>query len=167
MADDPTPDIDQAADPRPAHGGSFVPDAFVPPDPPRTDSFWLEPLGLEHNEADYAAWTSSMEHIHATPGFESKRWPHPMTLEENAGDLREHADHFVRRVGFTYTVRSCADGDVIGCVYIYPSSDSAMDASVRSWVRASHAQLDAELWSLVTHWLDAQWPFHAVEYAPR
>jgi hypothetical protein len=29
----------------------------------------LEPLGPEHNEQDYDAWTSSMEHIAETPGF--------------------------------------------------------------------------------------------------
>lgn len=137
------------------------------PSPPGTERFWLEPLGLEHNEADYRAWTSSMEHIHATPGFESKRWPHQMTLEENAGDLRQHADHFLRRLGFAYTVRSCVDDDVIGCVYIYPSRDATTDASVRSWVRASHAELDVDLRRTVAGWLDAEWPFRSVDYAPR
>lgn len=144
-----------------------MPDAFVVPSPPSTDRFWLEPLGVEHNEADYEAWTSSMEHIHATPGFEAKRWPHPMTLDENAGDLREHADHFEQNLGFTYTVRSSIDDDVIGCVYIYPSPDAAADAAVRSWVRASHAGLDAELWRTVADWLATEWPFRAVDYAPR
>jgi hypothetical protein len=28
--------------------------------------FVLEPLGPEHNEQDFAAWTSSMDHIIAT-----------------------------------------------------------------------------------------------------
>lgn len=167
MADDPTPDIDEAADPLPAHGRPFVPDDFVVPSPPRTQRFWLEPLGVEHNEADYEAWTSSMEHIHATPGFESKRWPHPMTMDENADDLREHADHFARRLGFTYTVRGCDDGDVIGCVYIYPGRDAATDVSVKSWVRATRAQWDAELWRTVADWLEAEWPFDTVDYAPR
>ena len=130
-------------------------------------SFWLEPFGVEHNEPDYDAWTSSIEHIHATPGFESKRWPHAMTLDENAGDLRQHADHFARRLGFTYTVRSRTDDDVIGCVYIYPSPEPAMDVSVRSWVRASHASLDASLWRTIVDWLNADWPFKRIDYAPR
>ena len=34
-----------------------------------TSEFVLEPLGPEHNDQDYNAWTSSMEHIAATPGF--------------------------------------------------------------------------------------------------
>ncbi len=167
MADEQTPDIDERPDPRPAHGRPFVPVGFVAPPPPRTESLWLEPLGPQHNDADYAAWTSSVEHIHATPGFESKRWPHPMTPAENEGDLLMHADHFDRQLGFTYTVRGTADDDVIGCVYIYPSDDASIDASVRSWVRVSHAHLDAELWRLIRDWLQHDWPFSAIDYAAR
>lgn len=169
MAAEETTDIDEEPDPRPAHGAAFVPAEFVPPPPPRTERFWLEPLDERHNEADYAAWTSSVEHIHATPGFESKRWPHPMSLAENAGDLRMHARHFEERVGFTYTVRDAADDDVIGCVYIYPSRDPSQDVDVRSWVRVSHAELDVELWSTVLGWLGEAWPFRAdrIDYAPR
>lgn len=107
-----------------------------------------------------------MDHIRATPGFGEMDWPRPMSIEENAGDLRMHADHFERRVGFTYTVRSTADDDVIGCVYIYPSDDPDIDASVRSWVRSSHAELDVPLWRTMRDWLKG-WPFGTVDYAPR
>ena len=167
MAEEQTPDIDERPDPRPAHGRPLVPASFTPPPPPRTEHLWLEPLGPQHNEADYAAWSSSVAHIHATPGFESKRWPHPMTLAENEADLVMHADHFERRLGFTYTVRSTADDDVIGCVYIYPSDNASIEVGVRSWVRASHAHLDAELWRTVNEWLLCDWPFNVVDYAPR
>src|SRR5258708_7558762 len=34
-----------------------------------TEQFRLEPLGPQHNDADYAAWTASSAHIQATPGF--------------------------------------------------------------------------------------------------
>ncbi len=167
MAEEQIPDIDERPDPRPAHGRPFVSADFTPPPPPRTKNIWLEPLGRQHNDADYAAWTSSVDHIHATPGFESKRWPHPMTLGENEADLVMHADHFERRVGFTYTVRSVADDDVVGCVYIYPSDDPQCDASVRSWVRASQAHLDGELWRTTRDWLLDEWPFRTVQYAAR
>jgi hypothetical protein len=56
---------------------------------------------------------------------------------------------------------------VIGCVYIYPPADSEYDARALSWVRASHAQLDAPLWRVVSEWLASDWPFGSVEYAPR
>ena len=48
----------------------FVPLDFVVPLGLETSRFRLEPLGPEHNEADYHAWSYSMEHIHATPGWE-------------------------------------------------------------------------------------------------
>ena len=146
-------------------------DAFVPPDfavPLRLDAprFHLEPLGPEHNEADYAAWSSSQDHIHATPGWEGSSWPREMTLDENRGDLERHAEDFKARTGFTYTVLEPA-GDVIGCVYIYPDSEDAYDARVLSWVRASHADLDAPLWRAVSDWVASDWPFERVNYAAR
>jgi hypothetical protein len=53
---------------------SFVPDDFAVPRSLVGDGFWLEPLGPEHNEGDYQAWTSSIAHIRATPGFEGRSW---------------------------------------------------------------------------------------------
>jgi hypothetical protein len=147
---------------------------LVPPDfdvPPglETSEFVLEPLGPEHNEADYAAWTSSLEHIAATPGFRDGSWPREMTPDENRADLQRHADDFRNRTGFTYTVLDPTGRDVIGCVYIYPlrDGDSEGDASVLSWVRESHAHLDTPLWRAVGEWLESDWPFAGVQYAPR
>lgn len=141
---------------------------FVPPDfnVPRLfvgPGFHLEPLDAHHNERDYEAWTTSSDHIKATPGFENWDWPHPMTLEENLVDLVGHAADFTNRTGFTYSI---LDGDeVIGCVYIYPSSDN--DASVRSWVRASRAGMDRPVWQALSDWLARVWPFATIDYAGR
>jgi hypothetical protein len=144
----------------------FVPPDFVVPLRLETPQFVLEPLGPQHNEADYAAWTSSMEHIHATPGWEKSSWPRPMTLDENRADLERHASDFESRTGFTYTVLS-PEGDVIGCLYIYPVPGGAVDALVESWVRASESELDAPLWRAVSDWVESDWPFASVEYAAR
>ena len=146
--------------------------AFVPPDFDvplglETSEFVLEPLGPEHNEQDYDAWTSSTAHIHVTPGWEASTWPREMTPDENRADLQRHADDFRNRKGFTYTVLDPANRDVIGCVYLYPLPDGDDDARALSWVRASHAQLDAPLWIVVSEWLASDWPFGSVEYAPR
>ena len=81
---------------------------------------FVRTLGPEHNEHDYDAWTSSMEHIAETPGFPDGSWPREMTRDENRADLQRHADDFRNRKGFTYTVLDPAGRDVIGCVYIYP-----------------------------------------------
>ena len=60
-----------------------------------------------------------------------------------------------------------ASGDVIGCVYIYPSTKDGVDADIRSWVRASRPELDTPLYRTVTEWLRADWPFTTFDYAPR
>jgi RimJ/RimL family protein N-acetyltransferase len=144
---------------------SFVPDDFQPPVTLAADDFLLEPLGPEHNEADYEAWSSSIDHIRSTPGFTEGRWPHPMTLEENRADLERHARDFAARSGFTYTVLDPSDRDVIGCIYIYPDKQGDDDAVVNSWVRATHAGRDAALRELVSGWLAEAWPFARVRYA--
>jgi hypothetical protein len=157
----------------------FVPEEFAVPGELVTAEFRLEPLGPQHNAGDYEAWTSSMAHIRATPGFENWRWPYPMPPEQNLADLREHAGDFAARTGFTYTVLAGPDDRVVGCVYIYPAkpadggadageeSGAAGAADVRSWVRADRAELDVPLYTAVSAWLRDAWPFTSVRYAPR
>jgi len=145
----------------------FVPPEFVVPLALVTERFRLEPLGPQHNDSDYEAWSSSVEHIHRTPGWETSSWPDDRSKSDNLRDLQRHADDFENRAGFTYTVLDPATGDVIGCVYIYPEQSGQHDASVRSWVRASRAELDVELWRSVTAWLADEWPFERVAYAER
>jgi Acetyltransferase (GNAT) domain len=152
----------------------FVPADFAVPAGLTAAEFRLEPLGPQHNAADYAAWTASMDHIRATPGFAGWGWPVPMTLAANLGDLERHAADFAARRGFTYTVLSAGAGEVIGCVYIYPPRDGdpgraggEWPAAVRSWVRADRAGLDRVLYEAVREWLEAAWPFRSTEYAAR
>jgi RimJ/RimL family protein N-acetyltransferase len=146
---------------------TFVPAGFDPPAGLDGDGFVLEPLGPEHNDADYAAWTSSMQHIRDTPGYAGRSWPREMTLEQNRDDLVRHRRDFEAREGFTYTVRDPADGDVIGCVYIYPTRPEQDGAAhVESWVRADRASLDAPLHDAVRAWL-RDWPFQRIDYAER
>jgi RimJ/RimL family protein N-acetyltransferase len=145
----------------------FAPSGFVAPLALATEQFRLEPLGPQHNEPDYEAWSSSLEHIRQTPGWEKSSWPDDRDLEANLRDLQRHADDFENRTGFTYTVLDPATGDVIGCVYIYPDKSGEHDAKVLSWVRASRAELDEPLWRTVSDWLEADWPFESVSYAER
>jgi hypothetical protein len=143
----------------------FVPTVFDPPTALATDEFRLEPLGPQHNMADHAAWTSSIDHIRSTPGYAGGDWPPiaGMTLEQNLSDLRRHADDFVRRTGFTFTVLDPDDDDVIGCVYLYPSRSEDSDVTVRSWVRADRAHLDVPLADAVARWLATDWPWRRVD----
>ena len=140
---------------------TFVPADFDPPTTLVTDRFRLEPLGPEHNEADRAAWMSSVEHIRSTPGYPDGSWPPVggMPLESNLADLERHAADFQSRKGFTFTVLDPEDGDVIGCVYLYPADTDEHDVSVQSWVRADRAELDTPLADALTAWIAADWPW--------
>ena len=138
--------------------------AFDPPPNLVCEIFRLEPLGPEHNERDYGAWMSSIDHIHNTTGFEEHAWPSPMTLEQNLADMEMHAREFIDRTGFTYSI---LDGDeVTGCLYIYPpaAGDERIDARVRSWVRASHASIDGDVRARLAEWFRVEWPFDDVRY---
>ncbi len=127
----------------------------------------MEPLGPEHNERDYAAWTSSIDHIRRSPGYGwDGNWPRLMSIDENRADLVRHAEDFLNRTGFTFTVLD-AKRDVVGCVYVYPADDDVHDARVLSWVRESEAEHDLTLRRAVAAWLASDaWPFVRPLYEP-
>jgi hypothetical protein len=146
---------------------------FRPAAAHRIGELYLERLCAVHNERDHAAWMSSIEHIHATPGFQAGSWssgdpwPYEMSLDDNLADMHMHDRHFEHGEGFTYSVLdgwTSDGGDVIGCVYVYPDRDAEPAthtfpaARVRSWVRASHAHLDEALWLGMQAWIAADWP---------
>jgi CheY-like chemotaxis protein len=109
-------------------------------------------------------------------GFGEGNWPREMSLTDNLRDLQRHARDFAERRGFTYTVlgTGTGTGEVIGCVYMYPPDGRGPDggerrlhASAESWVRADHAALDPAVHDAVVAWLERDWPFDSIEYAPR
>lgn len=153
-------------------------DPSAVPAPPRTDRFTLEPLRPEHAASDHVAWMSSIDHIRATPGFGDgawgpDRWPYEMSLDDNRRDLEMHWDEFRRGVAYAYTVLDPSNGEVIGCVYVdpddgpLPEGDVRGDVMVRSWMRASHAELDGELVEVVDRWLREWWPVERVRWPGR
>src|SRR5699024_7739739 len=154
---------------RPMHTPSFVPPGSESPTTLTRERSRLEPLGPQHNAADLAAWSSSIEHIRATPGYPDGSWPPPegMSLERNLADLERHAADFTARTGFTFTVLDPSDNDVIGCVYIYPAPSPGHDAVVQSWVRATHAELDGPLADAVDEWIAQAWPWENVDHCGR
>ena len=90
-----------------------------------------------------------------------------MSLSGNLADLRRHADDYTRGAGFTFTVLDQVDGDVIGCVYLYPSGSEEYDVTVQSWVRADRASLDDPLAAAVANWLVSDWPWKRVDRCGR
>ncbi|MGZ9931641.1 N-acetyltransferase [Streptomyces sp. NC-S4] len=157
----------------------FVPADFAVPRTLVADGFRLEPLGAEHNERDLAAWTGSIAHIRATPGFVGRGWPPVagMTAEENLADLVRHAREFEERVAFAYSLLEGegegegdgGGGEVIGCLYVHGSREAPGRVAVSHWVRADRAALDARVHERITRWLHEAWPFDAgrIDYAPR
>lgn len=143
----------------------FVPDGFNVPTTFAGPGFHLEPLAPEHNERDHKAWMESLEHIRSTPGMEGRKWPVPMTLEQNMSDMEMHFREFQERGSFTYSILD--EDTVIGCVYIYPDRDGEVDADVRSWVSADRAEMDKVVWSALSEWLRDSWPFASFRYATR
>ncbi|MFE2289111.1 N-acetyltransferase [Streptomyces sp. NPDC059443] len=152
----------------------FVPaaDVFEVPVGLVGEGFRLEPLGPEHNERDLAAWSGSIAHVRATPGFLGN-WPplEGMSAEQNLADLVRHAGDFAGRRGFTYSVLE-GEGEaaeVVGCLYIYPSKADPERVQVSSWVRADRVALDKAVYDAVTDWLAEFWPFAAerIDYAAR
>ena len=147
---------------------TIVPAGFEVPAVHRARGFRLELLGPQHNEADHAAWTSSIEHVRATPGIAEGfggHWPPAagMTLEENLADLVSHAERSARRVDLAYAVLDQVEGTVVGCVYLKPTREP-LAVRVLSWVTADRAELDGPLTQVVGDWLLADWPFTSVRY---
>lgn len=154
----------------------FVPDDFTIPAPLAGDGWRLEPLGPDYNDADYAAWTSSIEFIRGLPGFAEWDWPpDEMSLDDNRNDMVMHLGEYERREAFAYTVLEGTgdDEDVVGCLYINPVNiekrpyQAGHDVQVRSWVRADRPGLDRDLWAAVSDWLTEAWPFTNPRYHPR
>jgi len=147
-------------------GPPLVPADFDVPNPPDHPLFRFEPLGPEHNAADLEAWSSSIDHIHATPDFRPDGWPERRyTLAENLADLGKHRDRHQRRIDFAWTVLDPADADVvIGCVYLRPDPTGVADAEARSWVRVDRAGLDPDLRDHLKPWFHGNWPL-SIRYA--
>src|SRR5580700_2266245 len=119
----------------------LVPPNLPVPEPPSHPRFRFAVLGPEHNAADLEAWSSSIGHIHSTPGFRPDGWPlRRYSLEENLADLEQHRDHSQRRLDFAWTVLDPERPDiVIGCIYLKPDPSGVAEAEARSWVREDHA----------------------------
>lgn len=144
----------------------LVPTDFQVPVPPPHAGFVFEVLGPEHNESDLEAWSTSIEHIHASPGWPADGWPDRVySLAENLADLHEHRDHHVRRLDFAWTVLDAYDtARVVGCVYLKPDPTGEAEAEARSWVRAEIAQRDGDLRAHLEPWFASAWPLK-IRYA--
>lgn len=126
-----------------------------PGSPPPTDDFEFAVLGPEHNEAEWAAWTSSIDHIRDSPGWKRSSWPDtPDTLEDNRVELARHRVRHEAGVEFAWAVTDPATGEYLGSVEVRPGNGRL---EARAWVRADRAALERPLRRHLIAWF-ATWP---------
>lgn len=147
---------------------SFVPaDVKVPPSL-QHEHFRMRMLTVNDVVKDYDAVMSSIEHLNEM--FPGSTWPSKdFTFEQNLIDLGWHQKEFQKRSSFAYTVVSLDEHQVIGCVYINPTTKGDYDAEITMWVRTSVLKhgLDAIVFDSVKSWMSNDWPFQKVAYPGR
>ena len=145
---------------------TLVPDGFEVPAVLETDKFRLRMLTVNDLIKDYDAVMTSSDHLQATYSQQGG-WPVGLTLEEDLIDLGWHQREFTLRYSFAYTVMSLDESMCLGCMYINPSEKPDYDARITMWIRASHLDLDDELYHSVATWIDSVWPFERPGYPGR
>ena len=147
----------------------FVPSDFKIPDTLETSHFRARMLTVNDVVKDYDAVMTSIDHLQGVFGPKSK-WPSKdLTFEQDLIDLGWHQKEFQTRGSFAYTIVTLDESQVIGCLYINPTTKSDYDASITMWVRTSvlNKGLDTILFSSVEKWIKEKWPFKKVAYPGR
>jgi len=88
-------------------------------------------------------------------------------MKERAAELRAEGKKGAKKAEGLQAVLDPGDGDVIGCVYIYPSRADDWDITVQSWVRADRAELDVPVADAVARWLATDWPWKRIDRCGR
>lgn len=151
-----------------AQSKPFVPVDFKVPDTLQNEHFRIRMLTVNDVVKDYDAVMSSIEHLKEM--YPLSNWPSKdLTFEQDLIDLGWHQKEFQMRSSFAYTVVSLDESQVIGCLYINPTTKGDYDASVSMWVRTSvlNNGLDSVLFDSVEMWISKDWPFKKVAYPGR
>ncbi len=147
----------------------FVPAGFAVPTLAEGPGFKLVPLGPALVKIDFDAYMSSIAHLQKT-FTRSTDWPHAGITDADAmKDMETEQGRFERRESFAYGVLTPDGKRERGSVYVSPSPVPGYDAVVRMWVTKADydAGFDAELYTWVTGWVRAKWPFARVAYPGR
>jgi hypothetical protein len=143
---------------------AFLPTAFELPRAAETARFRLRPITIHDAFKDYDAVMSSRERLWQRFGAAWGWPPADLTIEQNIVDLGWHQKEFQLRSSFDYALMSLDEARLLGCVYVDPPEDAAVDAEVWFWVRDSEiaSGLEAEVEAFLGPWLGAHWPFATV-----
>jgi hypothetical protein len=146
----------------------FIPSGFEVPNSLQNEHFKIRMLTVNDVVKDYDAVMSSIEHLQEM--FPNSGWPaKDLTFEQDLIDLGWHQREFQSRSSFAYTVVSLDESQVLGCLYINPTTIGDYDARITMWVRTSTLEngLDTILYSSVKKWISEEWPFKNVAYPGR
>lgn len=140
---------------------SFLPQDFAVPAHVTGPGFHLRSITIHDAFKDYDAVMSSRDHLWRRFG-EAWGWPAAdLTLEQDIVDLGWHQKEFQLRRAFNYAVMAPDESRLLGCVYLDPPDDDAVDAEVWFWARQSElaSGLEERLAAFVRDWLARAWPF--------
>ena len=146
----------------------FVPQDFDIPDTIENQYFRLRMLTVNDVVKDYDAVMTSIEHLRKM--YPNSGWPtKELTFEQDLIDLGWHQKEFQTRRSFAYTAVSLDERQVIGCLYINPTTKGDYEASITMWIRTSMLDkgLDKILFDTVKRWIAKDWPFKKVAYPGR
>ena len=146
----------------------FIPTDFKVPDTLQNEHFRIRMLSVNDVVKDYDAVMTSVEHLNKM--FPLSTWPSKdFAFEQNLIDLGWHQKEFQLRSSFTFTIVSIDENQVLGGLYINPTTKGDYDASITMWVRASEVDngLDSILFDTVKKWILENWPFQKVAYPGR
>ncbi|WP_205619665.1 GNAT family N-acetyltransferase [Eudoraea adriatica] len=146
----------------------FVPSDFKIPDTLENQHFRIRMLTVNDVVKDYDAVMTSIENLQKM--FPLSSWPsRDLSFEQDLIDLGWHQKEFQIRSSFAYTVVLPDESEVIGCLYINPTTKGDYDAQITMWIRTSMLDkgLDAILFNSVREWIEKDWPFQKVAYPGR
>lgn len=118
--------------------------------------FTLKSLSISDLDRDFEAIMDSAAEIKAAnPG---STWPDGLTREKNLIDLAWHQREFEARRSFAWVIEN-ADGEYLGCLYVYPSIAGTEAADVLWWWRAGANVSRHAFREHVSQWLaGTDWP---------
>lgn len=118
--------------------------------------FTLRSLSILDLERDFGAVMESAAEIKAAnPG---SNWPEGLTKEKNLIDLAWHQREFEARRSFAWVIED-AQGEYLGCLYVYPSIAGQHTADVTWWWRTGAQVSRPSFREQVVNWLTgSDWP---------
>lgn len=118
--------------------------------------FTLKALSVGDLDRDFSAVMESAADIKAAnPG---SSWPDGLTKEKNLIDLAWHQREFEARRSFAWVIES-ADGEYLGCLYVYPSIAGEQSADVVWWWRTGVTVSRPSFRDHLSAWLASDdWP---------